>query len=239
MSFTKVNRDVLWSMYQTLPEVETLLRVDSPRAFSPRSKVPPSVLQKARTQSLISSFIANDPFAFLGCRAAKPDAEPDGPVRWLACSRRRGPPVSWYVRPQVMMRRTLNALAVGTLLIVAALALFGGMPRTPSAVFGPLFAGLPAVAHCIAGVLAWKSGESRATATPAIVGLSLSSIALFAWVVIDALFFEMIANGKVDVTNRGIAVLYFAAAILPISSVVNVAHFGKTLNGAASSIHVA
>ena len=137
------------------------------------------------------------------------------------------------------MRRSLNVLAVSTLLIVAALALLGGMPRTPSVVFGPLFAGLPAVAHCIAGVLAWKSDESRATTRAAIVGLSLSSIALFAWVVIDSLFFEMIANGKVDVTNRGIVVLYIAAAILPISSVINVGHFGKILNGAVSSIRAA
>jgi len=137
------------------------------------------------------------------------------------------------------MRRALNVLALGTLLIVATLALFGGMPRTPSVVFGPLFAGFPAIAHCIAGVLAWKSGELRATATAAIVGLSLSSIALFAWIVIDALFFEMIANGNVDVTNKGIAVLYLAAAILPISSVVNMGYFGKTLNRAVSRIHVA
>ena len=135
-----------------------------------------------------------------------------------------------------MMRRTLNVLAASTLLLVATLALFGGMPKTPSAVFGPLFAGLPAVAHCVAAVLAWKP---RATAPAAIVGLSLSSIALFAWVVIDALFFEMIANGKVDVTNKGITVLYFATAILPISSVFNIGHFGKTLNGAVSSTPVA
>ena len=124
------------------------------------------------------------------------------------------------------LRRALNLLTV-LLLVLAAWGLvyymLNGQLRRPVPLsFIGLFAGFPALANAAAAFLAWKQ---RPTLRAAALGLALSSVSCFVWVVVCATMIEL--SVKQPMHDNVWRLLAFALSLLvpPIASALNIAHF--------------
>ncbi|MEO7323484.1 MAG: hypothetical protein ABIW82_01505 [Dokdonella sp.] len=136
--------------------------------------------------------------------------------------------------PMDILRRVFNTLSALLILGAAGLLMVLGAANIglPVAFLG-LLAGVPAVAHLIAFALAWGSSSERVAARKAALGLSLSSVSFFVWLVVCTGIVEASFTGTLASHGMHFLVLLVGALLLLISAALNIGYFSSALIAAS------
>lgn len=129
-----------------------------------------------------------------------------------------------------MLRRVLNALSALLILGAAGLLIVVGATNMglPVAFLGVL-AGVPAGAHLITFALAWGSSSARVAARRAALGLSLSSVSFFVWLVVGTGIVEANFSGMLASHGMHFVFLLVGALLLLMSAALNIGYFRSAL----------